>query len=153
MIKLSEEVIDFFKRQSFIIVVTRDAKGSLHCSCKGIVKINRDGKVYLLDLYKKRTFENLKNDKNISIIAVDEHKFIGYCLKGRAQIISAQDFDQELNLAWEESITKRITQRVIRNLKQESGHSSHPEASFPRPQYLILMDINEVVDLTPHHLK
>lgn len=150
---LSAEIIDFFKNQAFVIVVTSDPGGSLHCSCKGIVKIIPEGKIYLLDVYKEHTFENLKNNSNISITAVDEHKFRGYCLKGSAKIVAAEDLDKEVNAAWEERLSGRITQRVIKNLREEKGHPRHPEASFPKPQYLIVMDVHRVVDLTPHHLK
>ncbi len=153
MRELSEDVVEFFQKQGFTIATTRNAGGSLHCSCKGIVKINRGGRIYLLDLYKGETFENLKNDSNISVTAVDEHRFKGYCLKGRAQIIPARDFDKEINAAWEARLAGRITQRVIKNMLEEKGHPRHPEASFPKPQYLIVVDVNEVVDLTPHHLK
>ncbi|MFA6350209.1 MAG: pyridoxamine 5'-phosphate oxidase family protein [Candidatus Omnitrophota bacterium] len=153
MVKLPSDVLDFFQKQGFVIVITRDLGGSLHCSCKGIVRITPEGKIYLLDVYKEHTYENLKNDDNISIAAVDEHRFKGYCLKGNANIVAACDLDKEINAAWEERISGRITQRVLKNLREEKGHPRHPEASFPKPQYLIVMDVNQIVDLTPRHLK
>ncbi|MCX5713177.1 MAG: hypothetical protein NTY47_09025, partial [Candidatus Omnitrophica bacterium] len=75
------------------------------------------------------------------------------CLKGKAKIIVAQDLDKDIQAAWEERVSGRITQRLLKNLKEEKGHPSHPEASFPKPQYLILMQVEDIVDLTPHHLK
>mgnify|MGYP001279768057 CR=1 FL=1 len=153
MLKLSDDVADFFQKQGFVIVITCDPAGSLHCSCKGIVKITQEGKIYLLDVYKEHTFKNLQNNDNISITAVDEHRFKGYCLKGRAKVVAVQDLDKEINAAWEERISGRITQRVLKNLRQEKGHPRHPEAALPKPKYLIAMDVEHIVDLTPHHLK
>jgi hypothetical protein len=106
-----------------------------------------------MDLYIHRTFRNLRRNQNISITAVDEHGFAGYCLKGKARILKEDELEPGLIKAWEEKIASRITQRVIRNIKGEKGHPSHPEASLPKPKYVIRMEIQEVVDLTPVSFK
>jgi len=153
MFKLNDEIIDFFQRQGFTVVSTLDTKGGIHNSCKGIVKIDKSGKIYLLDLYSARTLDNLKKNPRISLTAVDEHSFSGYCLKGKGKIIKAEQLDPSITKAWEEKITSRISRRIIRNLRGEQGHPRHPEASLPKPQYMILMEVNEVIDLTPGHIK
>lgn len=153
MYKLSDKIIDFFQRQGFVVISTVDNYGSIHNSCKGIVKIDKSGKIYLLDLYSGRTFTNLKRNSHISITAVDEHNFSGYCLKGKGKIVETQQLGSSIIKAWEEKITSRISRRIIRNLHGEQGHPRHPEASLPRPQYMILMEVDEVVDLTPGHIK
>lgn len=153
MKKLSKEIIYFFQNQSFTIVSTIDKRGRPHNSCKGLVKIEPDGHIYLLDLYKEKTFENLKQNPHISITAVEEHKFKGYCLKGRAKTIALDKLKPDILTAWEDKITSRITQRVLRNIRGEKGHSSHPEIQLPKPEYLILMEVEKVIDLTPHKLR
>ena len=153
MIALSNEVFEFFKKQNFVIVSTLDPDGSIHNSCKGIVKIDQAGKVYLLDLYQKQALVNLKRKDCISITAADEHKFVGYCLKGRAIIIPRAEFTPDIIQAWDEKIISRITQRVSKNVRGEAGHSHHPEAALPNPQYMIVMEVESVVDLTPSHIK
>ncbi|MDD5254716.1 MAG: pyridoxamine 5'-phosphate oxidase family protein [Candidatus Omnitrophica bacterium] len=153
MEKLSGDILHFLKNQSFMIVSTVDKNGTPHSACKGIVDVEPDGKIYLLDLYMGGTFENLKGNDHISITAVDEHKFKGYCLKGKARIIRTEDVRPQVIKAWEEKVTTRITQRVIRNMREEKGHPRHPEALLPKPAYMILMETHEVVDLTPHHIR
>jgi uncharacterized pyridoxamine 5'-phosphate oxidase family protein len=153
MKRLSDEVMWFFETQGCVILSTIDKEGRPHSACKGIVKINQNGRVYLLDLYKARSFLNLKHNAHISITALDEHRFQGYCLKGKAKIIPAEKLPPAIIRAWEEKITGRITQRVLKNLHEEKGHSRHPEALLPHPQYLIAMEVDEIVDLTPHYLK
>jgi hypothetical protein len=123
-----------------------------HSSCKGIVKINQNGRIYLLDLYKARSFLNLKHNTHISITALDEHRFKGYCLKGKAKIIPAEKLPPAIIRAWDERITDRVTQRVLKNLHEDKGQGRHPEALLPQPQYLIVMEVDEIVDLTPHYL-
>ena len=147
------EIIQFLHNQSFVIVSTRDKDGTLHSACKGIIKIGPGRKIFLLDLYKGRTFENLKRNPYLSITAVDEHKFIGYCLKGKAELIPEIKLRNRIIKTWEDRITTRVTHRVLKNLREEKGHPRHPEALLPKPQYMIAMKIEEIIDLTPHHLK
>jgi len=92
MKKLSDAIIQFFRSQGCVIVSTIGKDGFPHSSCKGIIKINPNGRVYLLDLYRARTYENLKQNSRISITAIDEHKFIGYCLKGKAEMLPEGEF-------------------------------------------------------------
>lgn len=153
MVKLTQEIASFFQNQSFVIVATVDRNGFPHTSCKGIVKIGLNGHIYILDLYRTKTFENLKNNSYISITAVDGHRFKGYCLKGKAKIIETDELKPETLKAWEARITSRITQRVLKNISGEKGHPSHPEIKMPRPEYMISIEVEEIVDLTPHRLK
>ncbi len=153
MRKIPDEVVEFFHSQNFAIVLTIDNKGRPHASCKGIVEIDKEGQVYLLDLYRQTTFKNLKINPYISIVGVNEHKFKGYCLKGKAKIISSGEMSSALIKAWEERIATRITQRVIKNIVGEKGHSHHPEALLPNPQYLIVIEVEEIIDLTPGHIR
>lgn len=153
MAKLPEKVIKFFHSQSFTIVSTIDPDGMPHISCKGIVKIDADGTIYLLDLYKGITHANLERNPAISISAVDEHRFKGFSLKGKAKIINEQELKSHIVKAWEDKITARITHRLIKNLKGEPGHERHPEAQLPKPKYLIAMTVTDIVDLTPPPLR
>lgn len=153
MKRLTDEIIQFFQNHGFTIVSTLDRKGSLHNSCKGIVEINKSGEVYLLDLYKGETYENLKRNANISITAVDEHRFKGYCLKGKAKLIPQESLSPQIIKAWEDKVAGRITQRLLKNIHQEKGHPSHPESLLPKPKYMIVMEVKEIIDLTPQHLK
>jgi len=153
MTKLSPEVYDFFNRQGFVLVSTLDSNNSIHISCKGLVKVDKNGTLYLLDLYLKKTFENLKDRPSISIAAVHEHGFSGYCLKGKAKLVDRRDLPADILRSWEEKINSRISRRLIKNIKGEAGHPRHPEAAMPTPQYMIAMEVHSVIDLTPAHLK
>lgn len=153
MKRLTDEIIQFFQNQGHVIVSTINKDGSVHNSCKDIVKIKRNGIVYLLDLYQAKTYENLKQNPHLSINAVDEHRFKGYSLEGKARIVASKKLSPRIIRAWEDRITTRITQRVLKNLKGEKGHPRHPEAVLPKPTYLIAMEVKEVIDLTPPQIK
>lgn len=153
MAGLSDEIVKFLHNQHFIVVSTIGEDGLPHNSCKGLVDIESDGTIYLLDLYKGKTHDNLDKNPAISICAVDEHKFKGYCLKGKAKLIREGQLKSDLVKAWERKLAARITHRLIKNLKGEPGHTNHPEAQFPDPKYLIAITVKEIVDLTPPPLR
>jgi uncharacterized pyridoxamine 5'-phosphate oxidase family protein len=147
---LTEAIIHFFLKQHFTIVTTIDKEGFPHSACKGIVDMTEDGRVYLLDLYAKTTLENLKRNPHINITAVDEHKFTGFTLKGEANIIDKSKVSKSMMELWDKKITDRIIHRLLKNIKGEKGHAMHPEAMLPKPEYLIEVQVKEVIDLTPH---
>lgn len=148
MKELPGEIINFLQRQHFVIVCTVDRNRFPHTSCKGIVDIDKKGKIYLLDLYRENTYRNLKENPYMSITAVDEHKFVGFCIKGIGQIVKEKDVDERLLNLWKDKLVKRITSRVIRNLQSGRGQGTHPEATFPYPKHLIEMKVTEIVDLS-----
>src|SRR3989338_11201536 len=150
---ISDDIKRFILAQHFIIVSTVGSDGIPHSSCKGIVKINTDGTIYLLDLYMGQTYENLTMNPSINLTAVDEHKFKGYCLKGTAEVVSSDKWKTDVLKAWEQRMTSRITHRILKNLRGEKGHPKHPEAQLPRPKYLIAITVKEVIDLTPPQLR
>ncbi|MCM8801288.1 MAG: pyridoxamine 5'-phosphate oxidase family protein [Candidatus Omnitrophica bacterium] len=146
--QIPKKVVDFLESQGFVIVSTLDKDGSIHNSCKGIVGIDKKGVIYLLDLYQAHTYKNLKSRHYISITAVDEDRFDGYCLKGKAELLKEDFIEPGIIKLWDTNITRRITQRIIKNLKEEKSSFGHPEANFPRPKYLIKMKVKRIVDLT-----
>jgi len=153
MKRLSDDIVYFFQNQGCVIVSTFGRNGYVHCSCKGIVKIDKDGHVYLLDLYRGCTYQNLKDNPHISLTAINEHKFTGYCLKGKAKIIPQEELPFQIISAWEDRIASRLTQRLLKNIREEKGHPQHPEVMLPKPQYMIVMQVEETVDLTPQHIR
>ena len=153
MKEINEEILQFFQKQSFVIVSSIDKEGFPHCSCKGILEIDETGKIYLVDLYKGKTYENLIRNPHISITAVDEKYFRGYCLKGKAQIISQNKFTSKIKKTWEEKITGRISKRILENIHAGAGRLRQPEVLLPKPEYMIVMEVEKIIDLTPSQIK
>jgi hypothetical protein len=87
------------------------------------------------------------------IAQVNEETFTGYCLKGTGKPVKIRKLTPLIMSVWQRKITARITNRIIRNLKKEKGQSIHPESLLPRPEYIIVLDVKEIIDLTPQHIK
>lgn len=153
MKELPADIINFLEKQGFVIVSTLDKNGSIHCSAKGIVGLEKEGRVYLIDIYRKKTLANLKRNPTLSLTAVDEHHFVGYTLKGRAKIVEKEKIEDRIIKRWEERVVARISKRIIGNIRADRKFSHQPEARFPFPKYLIVVEVEHIVDLAPAHLR
>ena len=153
MVHLSDDILFFFRKLGFTFVSTLDSDGTIHVSCKDIVKITQDGKIYLLDLFMGRTYRNLQERPLLSVTAADEHTFTGYCLKGKASITPREALSAEIINDWDKTITSRVTSRLLKNIRGEKGHPAHPEALLPKPKYMIMVEVDQIIDLTPKHLR
>lgn len=152
MIRLNEDVVRFLQQHHVMIVTTIDKTGLPHNSCKGLVDISAN-RIYLLDLYRAHTWVNLKHNGHIAVTVIDEHKFRGYCIKGKAKIIKKSQLKPKIIKAWEKKIAQRITKRILKNISADGAHQHHPEVFLPEPEYMIVMEPQSVVDLTPHKIK
>jgi hypothetical protein len=147
------EVVTFFLNHGFGIVTTIDSDGNPHHSCKGIVDMNRRGYVYLIDLYRGRTYRNLARNCSMTITVVDEHQFQGYSLKGTARVARRSALSARVSKEWEQRLNHRLTRRIIRNIREDKKISAHPEALFPAPRYVIVMKVEGVLDLKPPQIR
>ena len=154
MVSLPHEITHLIKAQGFGIISTIDEKGFIHCAAKGIAGLDASrGEIYVLDLYLNRTFKNLTANPVVSLSFVDEHNFIGYTLKGRGEIVAREKIGKHLIAAWEKKIIERVSRRLVKNIQSEKKTRHHPEAKLPQPQYMIVVKTEEIVDLSPAHLK
>ena len=152
MKQLNDEIIHFFQAQGCVVFCSIDSNGFPHSSCKDIVKITKEGRLYLLDAYQGITFKNLKQNPASSVTAFDEHKFAGYCLKGNARVLSSADLTEEVREAWEVRITSRVVQRLLKNIKSEKTGNRHHEVYLPEPKNMIMLEVEEIIDLKPRNI-
>lgn len=151
--EISDKISTLLKKQGFVIVSTLDRKGSIHCSAKGVIDVKKEGEVYLIDLYKRLTYSNLQRTPVVSITVIDEEDFIGFTLKGEASIVKRDKMQDKSVQQWEKKVIERISKRVVKNIKKDKSSSKLPEAKFPQPEYLIKMEVFQIIDLAPTHLK
>lgn len=148
--ELPEKVFHFLENQGFVIVSTIDREGRIHCSAKGIVGLDRAGKVFIIDLYMRQTFQNLNKDPRISITAIDEKQFIGYTLQGKARIVSRAQIEDHIVSVWEGRILQRASKRIAVAVQTGVKSKDHFEMKLPKkPKYLIEMDVENIIDLSP----
>jgi uncharacterized pyridoxamine 5'-phosphate oxidase family protein len=148
--ELNKNIIHFMEKQGFVIVSTLDPNGQIHCAAKGIVGIEKSGKIYVIDLYQHRTYQNLQRNPIVSITAVDEHDFIGFTLQGMAKIVPREQIEEHIMTRWEEKIVNRISKRVVTGVQSKKKSKAHFEAHLPHhPLYLIEIEVQHIIDLSP----
>ena len=147
--ELTEKTIKLLEKQGFVIVSTITKDGGIHSVAKGIVGIEKEGKVFVIDLYKNITYKNLKNNPNVSITAIYEHNYAGYTLQGKAKIVPREDIEDHIVSKWEDKIIERISNRMIASIQKGQRSKEHHESKLPKhPKYLIEIDVDKVVDLS-----
>ena len=150
MIKIPNNIVKFLEKQGFVIVSSIDENGSIHCSAKGVVCVEPNGKIFVIDLYKNKTFKNLSKNHITSITAVDEKEFLGFTLQGTAKIVNNKDIKDTIVLKWENKIFNRISKRIKDSVQMQSKSIKHFEAYLPKkPSYLIEIDVKNIVNLSP----
>jgi len=150
MITIPDDAKHFLDREHFVIISTIDSNRSIHTSAKGIVDIDKKGKIFILDLYKGKTHRNIKKNPSVTLTSINEHAFRGYSISGTAKIAKEGSISKRKLKLWHDKLAKRIARRVIRHVKSESlGKEGIPEADFPLPKYLIEVRVKRIVDLAP----
>ena len=150
---LSDDIISLLKKQGFVIVSTLDKDGKIHCSAKGVVGVEPEGKVFVVDLYVHRTFNNLKRDPRVSITAINERSFRGYTLQGIGKIVPRAAIEEHLMRAWEDKVISRISTRLITSVQAKAKSKGQFEAELPHPKYLIEIDVEDIIDLSPPSMR
>ena len=152
--KIPESVIHFFQRQPFVFVATIADDGVPNVVPKGICHIDGAGTVYVVDLYRGRTKENLTGIPEMTIAAVDERLYAGFQLKGTATWIPVEEETEhrEHLEAWKKKVSERITSRIIENV-QTQYRTQHHEAHFPEPEGIIKLTVEQIVNLAEHREK
>ena len=152
--ELPETVYNFLEKQGYVIVSTFDERHHIHCSAKGIVGLDKKGKIFIIDLFHRNTYRNLKNNPVVSVTSVNETKFKGYTLQGKAKIIPREEIGEHIVAKWEDSIISRISKRVQESIQAGEKSNAHHEAHLPRhPKYLIEIDVDRIIDLSPPNVK
>jgi len=142
------------EKQHFLIVSSVDKDGSIDTSAKGILEANPKGRILLLDLYKGRTYNNVKRNPNVTLTMVDENRFRGFSVKGKARIVKEGTLPKNKLELWHDKVSKRIARRLIKQVKDDlPGGEKIPEASFPMPKYIIEVKVDSIIDLAPGRKK
>lgn len=151
MVKIPNIVSHFLEKQGYVVISTIDKKtGHIHCAAKGIVGLDKKGMVFIIDLYKNRTYRNLKKNPAVSITAIDETTFTGYTLQGKGKIVPHKEIEDHVIAAWENKIIQRISARVKQSVQSGKKSHEHHEIKLPKiPSHLIEVDVDKIIDLSP----
>ncbi|HRZ86665.1 MAG TPA: pyridoxamine 5'-phosphate oxidase family protein [bacterium] len=145
--KITEDLKHFLESQGIIHVATCGADCMPNVSPKGPLKIDGDT-IYFLDLYSKKTRDNLRHNNKIAIEVVDAVNYRGYQLRGTAELIGKGTTFEKYKNIWRHQKNKLIVDRIVRAIQRGMPHDVS-EKNLPHPQYLVKVTVSEVIDLVP----
>lgn len=123
--------------------------GGIHCAVKGVADVDQAGQIFFMDLFSGRTLQNLKKMPVISVTAIDEDKFIGYSLKGKAVIFSPSEKHRDIINKWENYVIQKISDRIIAGVRLGKKSKEIFETRLlAAAKHIIRMDVEEIIDLS-----
>lgn len=154
MVYIPEDAARLLDKQHFVIISSVNRKGDVDSAAKAIIEVDPKGRICVLDLYRGRTYKNISKNPRVTLTAIDERRFRGYSIKGKARVVNDRALPKKKLSAWQDKIAKRIARRLINHVKEETpDHEDIPEARFPFPKHIIEIDVSEIVDIAPHRAK
>jgi len=57
--------------------------------------------------------------------------------------VDIENVGEDIHRKWEKNIAKRVSWRLLKNIKRGVSSNKHPEADFPHPKYLILFRVKK----------
>lgn len=91
MAKLTGEMRDFIEKERdpvFVFVGTASGTGMPNISAKGtFIHVADDETLAYADVYSKKTFENVKQNPQVTLAIINGKTYKGYQFKGRGEIV------------------------------------------------------------------
>ena len=122
MAKIPKEIQEFLPgKMGWVATATLD--GVPNVTPKGSVKVLDDEHVIFVDLFSRKTRENLEKNPRVAVTVVDEKNFKGYQMKGSAELLASGP----------------LYDRAVEELKQAP-------MKLPPPKYVVKIAVDSVYD-------
>jgi len=150
--KITEEMVSLLLKQNVAVVATVGPEGVPNLSLKGVVKVEPEGFIYFMDLYRGKTRSNLLRNQAVALTVFSVAQFKGYQFKGRAELIDSGQLYEEMVAAWKNKKRNIVGDRIIKNVRKGfSGEGS--ETHLPDPKYLVRVKVEKIYNLVPQTLR
>lgn len=147
--KIEKNMERLLTRQNVIVVGTVNPNGTPNLSLKGLLKVDAEGGVIdFCDLYRKKTFRNLKKNSAVSILVFSIEEFAGYQFIGPAEMFESGPLFEEMRAAWAHKKSRLIGRRISKNVRKGGSHG-RSELHLPSPRALVRMTVERIYDLSP----
>jgi uncharacterized pyridoxamine 5'-phosphate oxidase family protein len=140
-------VLALLKTVEFINVATASGDGQPNAAPKFLLKCEGNS-LYAVDYVMATTWENLKNNPQVSIPVMDSETLIGYRINGKAEIIPQGALRNHLLQELSQKQIRLSTQRIIAGVKKEKKYESF-ELAFPEEVGIFKIVIEEITEIGP----
>jgi hypothetical protein len=147
--KIDQEMERLLTRQNVVVVGSVNPEGTPNLSLKGLLKVDSGkGIIDVCDLYRKKTYRNLKANPAVSILVFSIEEFTGYQFTGTAALIDSGPLFEKMSAEWTHKKSRLIGRRISKNVKRGFSHG-RSEQHLPPPRALIRVQVERIYDLSP----
>lgn len=151
-VKISEEMERLLLKQNVTVVATVSPEGVPNLSLKGVVRVEPEGYIYFMDLYRGKTRSNLLKNPAVALTVFSIARFKGYQFKGCAELMDSGPLYEKMVAAWKNKKRNIVGDRIIKNVRKGfSGGGA--ETYLPDPKYLVKVEVKKVYNLVPRSLR
>jgi predicted pyridoxine 5'-phosphate oxidase superfamily flavin-nucleotide-binding protein len=151
-VRITEDMKSLLLKQNVAVVATVSPGGVPNLSLKGVVKVEPEGFIYFMDLYRGKTRSNLLKNQAIALTVFSIDRFKGYQFKGRAEQIDSGPLYEQMVTAWQKKKRNLVGDRIIKNVRKGfSGGGA--ETHLPDPKYLVKVKVEKIYNLVPRPLR
>ena len=143
-----EGALKLLKTRVFVQIATANRHCRPNCAPKFLLKIS-GRQVYLVDYSIGTTFENLKENPEISLSFIDTDSLLGYRLNGKAEIIQSGPLYQEcLNELHKREIDLTV-ERVVKSVHDGKKYGEF-ELGVKEKFLVYKITLEDGSEITPH---
>ncbi len=146
--KITTDMQRLLTRQNVVIVGTVNPDDSPNISLKGLLKVDPEGCIYFSDLYRGKTFRNIRRNPRVSVLVFSIEEFRGFQFIGRAELIESGPLFKEAEADWQAKKSRLLGRRISKNVRKGFSHG-RSEFQLPSLKALIRMDVERVYDMSP----
>jgi predicted pyridoxine 5'-phosphate oxidase superfamily flavin-nucleotide-binding protein len=142
-----EKALKVMKVKEFVQVATADKGGKPNSAPKLLLKIEGEI-IYFVDYDIGRTFNNLKDNPEVSLSFIDINSLFGYRLNGKVEIIEkGQIYDECLKELGEKKI-ELSAERIVKGVQDDKAHKDF-ESEIPERFLVYKVEIEEGCEISP----
>ena len=101
-----------------IVVSSVDENGMPNISPRTTFTIT-DDVIYLIELFRHKSFENFQNSDWISVASFDKEKLKGYQLKGKVTMLQDEEKKKNISLQIIDKLTRLHKERILKQLENK----------------------------------
>ncbi|MFH1037721.1 MAG: pyridoxamine 5'-phosphate oxidase family protein [PVC group bacterium] len=146
--KIDKDMERLLTRQNVVIVGTVNPDNSPNLSLKGLLKVDPEGYIHFSDLYRGKTFRNLKRDPRVSVMVFSIEEFTGFQFTGVAELIESGPLFEEAEADWQAKKSWLLGRRISKNVRKGFSHG-RSEFQLPSLKALVRVAVERVYDLSP----
>jgi len=141
MVAIPDEVKKMIRTQEIIVVASVDDTGICNISPRTTFALLKD-EVFWLELFKHKSYVNIKKNNWVSVAVFDKKKLSGFQLKGNVSLVRDKEKKQSIISQIADRLTRLHKERILKQITTQTVNV----AKF-KPKIIYSLNPNEFSDV------